>query len=424
MTSLDHTWYQEFKPLASYAVYEYLNGESTYREEQKASFIEGKIRAPKLDYPDIDPNHWHKVIQSLRSLKQRILDQEKNKYVKTAYQQKINEKISDAQIIIAAQENNMLRFKQLCEFSFGKPTQKVFRLLCNRLIAINDHKFENRAKLPPFVKPYLATVSSNTDQTIKEVGNADLKREVFKEQDDLDKSIILNNEANYSGQEIKEIFEASFSSYNILGWKVRLATNSQTAISVSQSEKSVIVPQGRKVSGSKLRGLILHEIGTHVARREKGENSRLQLLGLGLARYESGDEGLAMFKESQVLDNPLMGIDGYLAISLAYGLDGKAKDFRETYEALLPYFEWKNSYLATDATGIKSRAYQRTLRTFRGTDCLTPGVAFTKDLAYYRGLEYYRNNSGLSSNYDELHVGKWNPADQTHRQILKGCEII
>ena len=39
--------------------------------------------------------------------------------------------------------------------------------------------------------------------------------------------------------------------------------------------------------------------------------------------------------------NDFSGLEGHLAISLAMGLDGKQRDFRETYEILEKYFYFK-----------------------------------------------------------------------------------
>ena len=50
-----------------------------------------------------------------------------------------------------------------------------------------------------------------------------------------------------------------------------------------------------------MRDLIVHEIGTHVVRRENGKRSKLRLLGIGLDNYERGEEGIATMRE-QVLN--------------------------------------------------------------------------------------------------------------------------
>jgi hypothetical protein len=105
----------------------------------------------------------------------------------------------------------------------------------------------------------------------------------------------------YDANEIAEIFEKALSNLQAEDWDVSIDTN-RTAINVSHEEKEVKVPESRSLSEQKLRGLVLHEIGTHVARRLKGERSRLQILGLGLDRYERGEEGVATIKE-QIIKN-------------------------------------------------------------------------------------------------------------------------
>ncbi len=76
-----------------------------------------------------------------------------------------------------------------------------------------------------------------------------------------------------------------------------------------------------------------------MSRRLNGERSKLQLLGLGLDRYEKGEEGIATMREG-VLDNEMgdsVGMVSHLAISLAYGLDGVPRNFREVYEIMEKY---------------------------------------------------------------------------------------
>jgi hypothetical protein len=61
---------------------------------------------------------------------------------------------------------------------------------------------------------------------------------------------------------------------------VIIDSSSKTAISVDLENKSIKIPESRVVTMKKLQSLIVHEVGTHVARRLNGERSSLQLLAL------------------------------------------------------------------------------------------------------------------------------------------------
>jgi len=116
-----------------------------------------------------------------------------------------------------------------------------------------------------------------------------------------------------------------------------------SSFSVSQEHKVVRIPAEEKLlernfSKKKLKGLLEHEIKTHVARRSNGERSKLQLLGLGLDRYLKAEEGVATYAEQQITGaNEFSGIPHFLSIALAKGMDGQPLDFRQTHKIMTDY---------------------------------------------------------------------------------------
>src|SRR5690606_25087140 len=128
--------------------------------------------------------------------------------------------------------------------------------------------------------------------------------------------------------------------------------------------------------------------GTHVARRINGARSKLQLLGLGLARYKD-DEGIATMREQIQKEEfqEYSGFEAHLAIGLCYGLDGKGpRDFRQTFEILKRFFKLEKVIEGKESEEAESsannKAWNRCIRTFRGTNCSIPGICFTKDIFY------------------------------------------
>lgn len=179
--------------------------------------------------------------------------------------------------------------------------------------------------------------------------------------------------------------------------------------------------------------LIAHEIGTHVARRVNGERSSFKLLGLGLDRYESSDEGIATMREQSIVNEPIKdfsGLAGYLAIGLALGTDGRPRDFRETYDILEKYYTYKKLHDGQKITKeqalekAQTIAWNRCVRTFRGTDCKTKGVCSTKDLIYRDGNIDAWN--AIGKNPDEImkfNIGKYDPSNPRHLWILSNLGI-
>jgi hypothetical protein len=121
-------------------------------------------------------------------------------------------------------------------------------------------------------------------------------------------------------------------------------------------------------------------------------------------------------------------LDGYLAIGLAYGLDGKPRDFRQVYSIIENYFYLKK--LTSGKTveeakkGAQTSAWNRTVRTFRGTDCKTPEVCFTKDMVYREGnIAVWDILKTKPEEFLKFSLGKYDPANKRHLWILSELGI-
>lgn len=429
--SLDEKWYQRFEAVAAFQAYEYLDGDKDIRAAQKKAFLDGAIKNPTLDYPKIDLERLVVVEEALVALQQDIDLNETNDIVKQVYRWRINEKIGELRVLNAAANGNMRRFKRYSEFVYGTPSPEVFAYTVQNLrntieqhLNLGDSDViaaarDLKAILPVELSnrsvgdlPSSAEVTAVHTQTLVEL------RKLLPE------SLHLSGE-KLDAQNIKTIFDQALLNLQADGWTVVLDTSSKTGISVDQEKKTVKIPESRQAVFAKVQTLVAHEIGTHVARRLNGERSSLQLLGLGLDRYERGEEGVATARE-QALSGPVTdfaGLEGHLAISLAYGLDGQPRDFRGVHDILVKYH-----YLKALVEGKKSdeamssaqtSAWNRAVRTFRGTDCATPGVCFTKDIIYREG------NIGVwdvvKTNPAELirfSVGKYDPTNDRHIWVL------
>ncbi len=233
----------------------------------------------------------------------------------------------------------------------------------------------------------------------------------------------------FSAEEIKSLFEVVLRELSAEGWMVVINPN-KNGISVNQEKKSVEVPEKRKLSFRALKGLIAHEIGTHAARRIRGERTRLKMLGLGLDRYEGGEEGVATLRE-QVLEGEVKdfsGFDGHFAIGLATGVDGQPRDFRQTFEVLKKYYQLQSMLRGVVKEEAEKKAadsaWSRCVRTFRGTNSQTPGTCFTKDIVYREGniavWESVAKNAPEMSRWD---VGKYDPSNPRHIWVLDQLNI-
>jgi hypothetical protein len=122
------------------------------------------------------------------------------------------------------------------------------------------------------------------------------------------------------------------------------------------------------------------------------------------------------------------GFDGHFAISLAIGVDGTPRDFRKTFEILKKYYQLQNILKGMSREDAEKKsdtsAWERCVRTFRGTDARTPGVCFTKDIIYREGniavWESVAKNAPEMSRWD---VGKYDPSNPRHIWILDQLNI-
>jgi len=434
--AIDVKWYGSFVENGSFQAYEYLNeGESSMRDKKEKFFKDGIN--PKLDYPDIDLVELEKKEAGLLKLKEGeegVEISEENEVVKLAYRWKINEKIAELRMLKAVKNGNMRRFQKYSEFIYGKPSADIFLYNLTEIRKDLEPAFtsENPEIKEAAEKLYQLLPAIMSDQQGEVLLPEDYVVQAVRE-DTADLMKSLNPEfkkkkknENFTAEEIKEVFIQALAYAQIEGWEVVIdKSSSKTGISVDHELKQVKIPATRKVNSTKLQALIVHEIGTHVLRRQNGERSKLLLLGLGLDRYEKGEEGIATVRGQTFKKkvNEFSGFDGHFAVSLAYGLDGKKRDFKEVYEILETYY-----YLTGLMNGeekqeakndAKKNAWERCVRTFRGSNCETAGVCFTKDIIYQQG------NIGtwqiINDNQKEMirfNVGKYDPNNDRHVWIL------
>jgi hypothetical protein len=236
-------------------------------------------------------------------------------------------------------------------------------------------------------------------------------------------------------EELKHYFDLAINEMELpTGWKVVVDKKGvRRNISVAAASRKVYLPgseelskrstQG-KLTPEKIRGLIVHELGTHGVRRENGLTSRLQLLSLGLDRYEEGEEGLATYREEQETGaSDYAGFDNYLAAGLAKGLDGESPRAFAGVHSLL-----KDYYMLTepcDANRADELAWNRCMRIFRGTPGNLPGIIFPKDIIYREGsIATYTIMNEDGNDAVDYNVGKFNHANPRHIQLLTELGII
>ncbi len=426
--ALDTEWYSRFEKIAAFQAYEYFDGDSAARAREKELFLSGKKENPELDYPQLNTGVLLAKDSELLDLKEKILSTEKNEVVKNVYRWRLNEKIAENRLLLAAATGDMRRFKRYSEFIYGKPSREVFEYTLTRV------RQEFKAIAAKSEDPSLQQEISHFLDGLPDVSDTATLHEpdasllpVVKSQTEHDFGGILNipnTPEKLTDEEIRAAFESALSSLSAEGW-VAVIDPKRTGISVNQEKKTVQIPPGRTMPTAELKGLIAHEIGTHTARRLNGERTKLRLLGLGLDRYEGGEEGIATLREQALSGeaDDYSGFDGHFAISLASGLDGHPRDFRQTYDFLFHYYRIKNLARGVSRDDAEKKAshsaWIRSVRTFRGTDSQTPGTCFTKDIIYREGnIAVWETLNRKEPEMHRWNVGKYDPSNPRHIWVL------
>lgn len=174
---------------------------------------------------------------------------------------------------------------------------------------------------------------------------------------------------------------------------------------VSQGE--LYIPEDYKMNEKEAHALIQHEVGTHVLTYHNGSRQPLQQLSIGLADYDTLQEGLAVMSEYLVdglTPNRLRTLAGRVIAGNAL-MDGA--DFRGVFNLL------KNEYGFTP------------IRSFNITSRIMQGGGFLKDIIYLKGLVELRKYLQEGGEYEPLLAGKFGIKhisiikELTERGILK-----
>lgn len=230
--------------------------------------------------------------------------------------------------------------------------------------------------------------------------------------------------------ELQRLFTFGLLKYGISkDWSVVIdKRGARSYVTVSYNLKKIYLPSStqlekrgkrKKLTDTRIEGLIAHEIGTHVLRQENGEKSALKLLSSGLSGYEQGEEGLATFREQQAQSlNGYAGLEAYFTIGLVQGLGtGSPQDFFGVHQILTDYYQVMEN---TTLHHAKELAWNRCVRTFMGTTGTIPGIFFSKDLIYRHGNINHREalENGKLNDVD-LDSGKFDPTNDNHIKFLQ-----
>lgn len=397
----------------------------------KKQFLNDEVENFALTYDKNKSINYNQPETLLHNLRQEITD-DKNipEIIKEQYQLAIEEKLTKIRMLKQTQiitlEGDVIpamnKFQEYSDVLYGVINPKIFcktlqtveRDIIRRLekYKIDTIKIEPANRLLTMINSYKATQENFYSlEVIPRVAKA--------------KQCSLTD-----ANELQRLFESGLHKYGVSNnWSVVIdKKGARSYVTVSYSLKKIYLPstsqlekrgKRKRLTSSRIEGLIAHEIGTHVLRQENGEKSVLKLLSSGLSGYEQGEEGLATFREQQAQSlNGYAGLEAYLAIGLAQGfVTSQPQNFLGVHKVLTDYYQVMEN---TTPHHAKELAWNRCVRTFMGTTGTIPGIVFSKDLIYRHGNINHKEalESGKLAGVD-LDIGKFDPTNDKHLLFLQ-----
>lgn len=402
----DARWFLALKGIKRPLLFHSLLIPSSVLESEKLKMLNTEGYNPIFEYPNLDINKVKSAIIELRNLRALVCQYEADSSIATAYIDKIDEILLEQDLLLSVGE------KQYSYFNFVN--QKLFGDFDTSVV---EGVIEKTPHNTAFNRSLSAKLIS--DESFS------LARSLF---DGIDIEVSDATQV-FDSRMIQESWRTVLDTA-MPGWKV-LINDSVLHVVVRNRTRTIHIPKDLKISAKKMRKLFLHEIGTHVYRRELGKKSKLQLLSIGLAGYQTAEEGIAIVRE-QLMKKSLRtygGHDKYYCLALAKGLiDGTSKDFRTTFFMILEYYKArkliKHSPEVADRIAVK-RAWGSTVRIFRGGDTSLPGSCFMRDKIYREGnIKIWKEIENSPESFRYVFCGKYDPTNSEQLDLVKKFMVM
>ncbi|HLJ34106.1 MAG TPA: tyrosine/phenylalanine carboxypeptidase domain-containing protein, partial [Ktedonobacteraceae bacterium] len=371
-------------------------------------------RQPRLHYPALDGNEIRRRIVDMQHLAIEISQEEPNAIVRRLYQGALEEEMNFLGMIVATQEGNTERYKNLHQrFGFAVTDAEMNEVL-SRLKPVLQQGLRH---------PEANEVSQRLLQWLQE--HCQVSFDLFSEEEAM-QEVVQNGPTAASpplrmitAQAAKRFFEAVLRESGYEDWHVVIDPTT-TVGRVESAARLLFLPSGTCSSDYLIIHLFAHEFVGHITRSVAGERSLLGLLGIGTKGHMAVEEGFAVYHQRQVaalrgkaLENDVPWF-GTLATGLASGVVTPP----QTFVALFTFFELFHLLLIllkepelerqTAQNRARNRAFTRCLRTYRGVpDLEQAGVWYGVDVSYLRGLRLIERAIAEDATVlDRLAVGK------------------
>jgi hypothetical protein len=401
----DARWFLALKAIRRPLLLHSLSIDSAVLAQEKEKVFTTESYNPSFVYPHLQVELVRTALDQLLKLQTLVYQEEVDSSIRTLYTERLAEMILEQELLLASATGEYTTFtaKNLALYGEMHPSY----------VAEHLHTLQSRYHI------FESFSVHETERTVLPTP-ADFARA---------QSLITGPDITvmpgtmYSSEMIVSAWNAELETA-MPGWKA-VIDSTVVHMLVDHRRRTVHVPAGIFMRAKKMRKLFVHEIGTHVYRREQGKRSRLQLASIGMAGYQIAEEGLAIMRAQLTAKRfyHFGGLDKYLVLALATGaLDGVPKDFAETFRLLELYYSARLERVGKSdliPRVAKNRAWNSTLRVFRGGNPTLPGCCFMRDKMYHEGN---RMMWGLVETHPEyfstLLSAKYNPQHTIEREAV------
>ena len=419
---------------------------SPIRNAEKANFFANQITIENPDYPELDrlydekddrtlTNVKHSAQKEIAKLQQESQKPGLNSEIYGLYADRIEGSLTKIYLVEAAEylrkDNN-------------ESTRRAFTVLNERLHGPMDpecfyglvHEFSST--LDDFVPKNETAKQFKSDlQSLDFFKKEQPKGETFKDSEIISKlgevarqrfgpmlDVVpdTDDSVRYDAAQSQAILQDALIAGGYPNWQMEINEKFIVPDISSIESRTFRIPPSLNRTAAELRRLIVHEVGTHIARAENG-NKIEYLYARGTADYLPCEEGLGVILECAIegnFDNPSYrrATDRYLTAGLALGTDGEGpRDAHETFEILrrmLAIREAENGEITPEILSkTRDQAYGHIENAFRGTNFYMKGIIYSKLKVYYDGLvdniKYFKYNvDNLEEALDMAMLGKYN----------------
>jgi hypothetical protein len=431
-TALDKVWFSRLQPYVEElftslgASHEAIN---EYRQKFENAAFNPDLRPTHINVASYDARN-----NELQALKSELLTTETNQAVRLAYSLKIDELITQNNILIASANNDSDSFGRLNRDLYGAPNAAIFAAACDWIRHEASQSFGSNV---PLIRSAAEQVLTRIPDLGGNYNDIVPNAHVFKQ---------VRDSHFASGGYIDQLFggltipdhvtpaigdDITRAVIKAIGSTYELIDSTDEMWGVVHSRHAVARPVQYNRTRPQFMGIVAHEIGSHLLERENGLRQPLQLLSAGLDKYEASNEGRAFLREQIMYHSPAETLAEpswehiillYVAAALGAGIHRQPYDFMSLYETFYPVsLLFQASRQPDNPVFAERRArdvtWHHCVRVAKGTD--GNGGAYLKAMVYLDGNLTAWQLAATDPNIILFgDSGKFDISRSDHREIL------